>query len=254
MLLAVIGGALRYYLDARDGLPDGSLVAGCPINVGTEADAEQGRGNLLSLMTPFLYTDIEDPIDRLLLIHQSTNQAKAVVEKIGSRALTEIPMNLPAPVAKNLYPLLAGIALRTESLPYNTMVTNVLVPKAPLYLGGARLMRVLATGPVIDQSGVFHAGFSFDGVVSIGFTACRGMLPDPRFYAECIEASFEDLKRAVLGTTAKKKTKKKAAKNAPSKKTRARKTARKKAGARKKKAAPARSQPAKDDAPGANAS
>ncbi len=263
VLLAVIGGALRYYLDAKDSLPEESLVAGCPINVGTETDAEQGRGNLLSLMTPFLYTDIEDPVDRLLLIHQSTDGAKAVVDKIGSRTLTEVPMNLPAPVAKNLYPLLAGIALRTESLPYNTMVTNVVVRQAPLYLAGARLVRVLATGPVIDQSGVFHAGFSFDGVVSIAFTACRGMLPDPRFYAECIEASFEDLKRAVLGAGVGKKrgkktvTKKRRAKKAAAKKTRAKKVTKKKAatktgGTAKQSAAATRPQRAKDDPTGAN--
>lgn len=242
VLLAVIGGALRYYLDARDGLPAESLVAGCPINVGSEADAEAGRGNLLSLMTPLLHTEIEDPVERMLAIHDSTDEAKAVVEKVGSRTLTEIPMNLPAPVARNLYPLLAGIALRTESLPYNTMVTNVVVRYAPLYLAGARLVRVLATGPAIDQSGVFHAAFSFDGVVSIGFTACRGMLPDPAFYAECIEASFKDLRKAALGDRAaaqpaKKKTaKKRAKKKAGNGKAKASKAAARKASTSKKRA------------------
>lgn len=244
VLLAVIGGALRYYLDAKDSLPAESLVAGCPINVGTDTDAEQGRGNLLSLMTPLLHTEIDDPVERLLAIHQSTDDTKAVVEKVGSRTLTEIPMNLPAPIAKNLYPLLAGIALRTETLPYNTMVTNVAVRQAPLYLAGARLVRVLATGPVIDQSGVFHAGFSFDGVVSIGFTACRRMLPDPRFYAECIESSFEDLRRAALGArTGKSFGKKKVAKMTPAKKTPAKKARAKTSAAgkaRKKKVAAAK--------------
>jgi WS/DGAT/MGAT family acyltransferase len=229
VVLAVIGGALRYYLDARDELPTATLIAGCPINVGTEADAEQGRGNLLSLMTPQLHTEIEDPVERLLAIHQSTIEAKSVVEKLGNRTMTEVPMNLPAPIARNLYPLLAGIALRTETLPYNTMVTNVAVRHAPLYLAGARLIRVLATGPVIDQSGVFHACFSFDGEVSIGFTACREMLPDPAFYAECIEASFEDLRQAAIGSRVKKKrTKKAASKQA---------AARKKAGAASRKPA-----------------
>ena len=229
VILAVIGGGLRYYLDARDELPAESLVAGCPINVGTEADAEDGRGNLLSLMTPLLHTEIEDPVERLLEIHHSTDDAKAVVEKIGSRTMTEVPMNLPAPVAKHMYPLLAGIALKTGSLPYNTMITNVVVKRAPLYLAGARLVKVLATGPVIDQSGVFHAAFSFDGVVSISFTGCRGMLPDPRFYAECIEASYDDLKRATLGAGAKKTRGQKAA----TKKPRAKKTPVKKARAKK---------------------
>ena len=88
------------------------------------------------------------------------------------------------------------------------MITNVVVQQAPLYLAGAKLVKVLATGPVIDQSGLFHTVFSFDGVVSIGFTACREMLPDPQFYAECIDASFADLRKATLGTPKKKKKKK----------------------------------------------
>ena len=239
--LAVISGAMRYYLDAKDDLPKDSLLAGCPINVGTEDDAAKGRGNLLSLMTPLLHTEIEDPLERLLAIHASTEEAKAFVQRIGSRTMTEIPMNLPAPIARNLYPILSAIALRAETVPYNTMITNVRVQHAPLYLAGARLIRVLATGPVIDQSGIFHSVFSFDGVMSIGFTACREMLPDPRFYTECIEASFDDLKRATLSkkkAVSKKKSKKKSRKKSTTRKAASKpakkKLTKKKASTRKK--------------------
>ncbi len=200
--LTVVGGALRYYLDAQDALPTTSLIAGCPINVGTEEDADQGRGNLLSLMTPPLHTEIEDPVERLRAVHEGTQQAKAVVDRFGRNTLTTVPMNLAAPVAKNLYPLITALALRSGKVPYNTMVTNVAVRMAPLYMAGARLIRVMATGPVIDQSGIFHAVFSFDGKISIAFTACRDMLPDPAFYAECIQSAFEDLRTATLGKRA----------------------------------------------------
>ena len=125
-------------------------------------------------------------------------------------------MNLPAPVAKSLYPLFQQVALRSESVPYNTMITNVAGIQRPVYLAGAQLVRILATGPVIDRSGLFHTAFSYDGVVSIGFTACREMLLDPDFYAECIEAAYADLKRAALGEQP-----------APKKKKASKKTARK---------------------------
>ena len=197
--LAVVGGALRYYLDAKDALPGVSLLAGCPINVGTEEDAESGRGNLLSMMTPPLHTEIEDPMDRLVAIHDGTEEAKAWVETLGSDTLTQIPMNLPAPFAKSLFPLFQQVALRAESVPYNTMITNVAGIQRPVYLAGAEMVRILATGPVIDRSGLFHTAFSYNGTVSIGFTACREMLLDPEFYTECIEASYADLKRAALG-------------------------------------------------------
>ena len=222
--LAIVGGALRLYLESKDALPEQSLVAACPINVGTEQDADQGRGNLLSLMTPLLHTEIEDPVERMRAIHDSTDEAKALLDTVGSRTMTEIPMNLPAPVAKSLFPILAELAVRTHSLPYNTMISNVAGIQKPLYLAGAQMLRVMGMGPVIDQAGIFHVAFSYNGQMSIAFTACREMLPDPDFYAECITASFEDARDAALGAKAakgKKTAKKRASKNSAKESTKA---------------------------------
>ena len=216
---------MRYYLDAKDALPDATLIAGCPVNIGTQEDAEEGRGNLLTLMTPPLHTDIEDPVERMRAIHEGTREAKALVEKVGSNTLTEIPMNLPAPLAVGLFPLLSELALRRKVLPYNTMITNVIGIQKPIYLAGAQLVALLGTGPVIDQSGIFHTVFSYNGMMSLGFTACRDMLPDPKFYAECIDASFEDLKAATIG--------KQPARPAPKKAAAKKKSAKKKAASKK---------------------
>ena len=223
--LAVLGGALRYYLDSKDALPDATLVAGCPVNVGTEEDAEEGRGNLLTLMMPPLHTDIEDPIERMRAIHEGTKEAKDTVEQIGSTTLTEIPMNLPAPLAKGLFPLIGELALRGKVLPYNTMITNVVGIQKPIYLAGAQLVALLGTGPIIDQSGIFHTVFSYNGTMSLGFTACRDMLPDPHFYAECIDASFEDLKAATIGSEP--------ARTAPKKRASKKKSGKKRSGEKK---------------------
>jgi len=52
-------------------------------------------------------------------------------------------------------------------------------------------------GPVMDSMGLFHAVMSYDGKVSIAINSCREMMPDPAFYAECIVASFEELREAA---------------------------------------------------------
>ncbi len=57
---------------------------------------------------------------------------------------------------------------------------------------------MLGLGPVMDNMGLFHAVMSYNGAISIMFVACREMLPDPEFYAECIEDAFNELKQAVL--------------------------------------------------------
>jgi hypothetical protein len=37
------------------------------------------------------------------------------------------------------------------------------------------------------------------GTITLSFTACRDMLPDPAFYAQCLQESFDELKKAALG-------------------------------------------------------
>ncbi|HSM29140.1 MAG TPA: wax ester/triacylglycerol synthase family O-acyltransferase [Woeseiaceae bacterium] len=197
--LTVIAGALRYYLEARESLPDEPLVAGCPINVGSRADAAEGRANLLSIMTPPLHTDIRDPVERLRATCDDTLGAKSTTAALGKTTLTRIPMNLPAPVAKSLYPLLVTLSVQSRTLLFNTLISNVAIDGGPLYFAGAKLVKVLATAPPFDQWAVFHTVVSFGGEMSIAFTACRETLPDAAFYAECIEASFHELKTAALG-------------------------------------------------------
>jgi hypothetical protein len=197
--LAVIAGGLRYYLEARESLPDEPLVAGCPVNVGSPTDAAQGRANLLGIMTPSMHTDIRDPAERLRAIRDDTLGAKSTTAVLGKATLTRIPMNLPAPVARTLYPLLVALSVQSRKLPFNTLVSNVAIDGGPLYFAGAKLVKVLATAPPFDQLAAFHTVVSFGGQVGVAFTACRDMLPDPAFYAECIEASFYDLRTAALG-------------------------------------------------------
>jgi len=230
--LAVVSGALRYYLEAKDALPEESLIAACPINLGTELDTMEGRANRLSMMAPALHTEIADPVERLRAVHDSTQDAKDWIERFNATSVTEVLMNLPAPVARSFYPLVTALTMYSEKLLMNTIVTNVAVRHAPLYFNGAKLIRTLATGPAIDQAGLFHTVFSFDGEISIGFTACREKLPDAQFYADCIERSYQDLRSAVLSK--KKPARKKQAKKKPAKKTVKKKTATRKRAAKKK--------------------
>ena len=71
-----------------------------------------------------------------------------------------------------------------------TVVTNV--PGAPfqLYMCGAELVDCISLGPCLPNVGLFHIVYSSvqnqKGTITLSFTACRDMLPDPAFYAECL--------------------------------------------------------------------
>jgi len=244
VVLAVVGGALRRYLAAWDELPAETLVAACPMDVRGRDDHGREADNLVSAMLTPLHTEVAEPVARVRAVHEGTESAKAAMESIGARRMAEIPMNLPSPVARGLFPLLMELTVRSGAVVFNTMVTNVAGIQKPVYLAGAEMVAMLGMGPVVHQAGLFHAVFSYNGVISIMFTACRQMLPDPEFYAECIDASYREVRDAALSgeagrqkaTSGKKAGSRKAAsKKAGSKKSGSKKTAKKKAGSRKTK-------------------
>jgi hypothetical protein len=44
---------------------------------------------------------------------------------------------------------------------------------------------------------LIHPVFSYCGEIAISFTSSREVLPDPEFYSECIQASYDELKAAT---------------------------------------------------------
>lgn len=199
VVLTIVSGALREYLDAYRDLPESSLIAACPVNVRDESHKDMDT--MVSLMNTSLHTDIADPIERMQAIHAGTQAAKEHMEAVGTAALTEIPMHLPAPIARGLLPPLAELAIRMKALSFNTMITNVAGIQRPIYLAGAKMVSMMGMGPVTDQAGLFHAVFSYNGGISIAFTGCREMLPDPAFYAECLEDAYRELADAATPET-----------------------------------------------------
>lgn len=219
--LAIVSGALRKYLESKEELPSETLIGACPLNV--RKDDSVDADNMVSMMNTPLCTDVADPVLRLRAIVQGTRKAKEFTEILGADTLTTIPMNLPAFVARGLMQPLMNIATRFDAVTFNTMISNVAGFQKPLYFCGAKMIAMYGMGPVVDRVGLFHTVFSYDGKITFTFTACRDMLPDPEFYADCLQASFDELQRATIKPKA--KARKKAKKKAAAKKPAARKTA-----------------------------
>ena len=94
-----------------------------------------------------------------------------------------------------------GVNLIGALRPYNLIVTNVPGPQVPLYSTGARLVTQYGLGPVFDGMGLIFPVFSYCGHITVSFTSCRDMLPDPEFLAECLQESFEELRDATVPAT-----------------------------------------------------
>ncbi|MCP3983527.1 MAG: wax ester/triacylglycerol synthase family O-acyltransferase [bacterium] len=198
VILTVCGGALRKYLEFHRELPDEPLVAMAPISV--RSDDETGTaGNRISAMSVTLYSDEADPLERLRKVQRGTKASKKTAEAIGAQTMTDVAQFMPGMLTGLAARLYTRLGLANAIKPFcNTVITNVPGPQIPLYFTGARMCALYGMGPVLDGMGIIHPVFSCSGRISISVTACRKMLPDPGFYADCIRASFDDLLEKAL--------------------------------------------------------
>ncbi|MFA6218482.1 MAG: wax ester/triacylglycerol synthase family O-acyltransferase [Erythrobacter sp.] len=198
VFLTIIGGAMRKYLLARDDLPKKTLTAMAPISV--RSSTEKGdMGNQVAAMIAPLGTHIADPLERLQFVHGRTINSKAMTDAMGARNMTEVSKVSPAlwmSLGAQLYTRL-GLANRGVGPVFSTVVTNVPGPPVPIYSAGARLESMMGLLCLTDGLGLGHVVQSYTDEASIAFTACRELLPDPEFYAQCIEDSFAELRDAA---------------------------------------------------------
>lgn len=194
--IAIVGGAMRKYLKHHDELPDTSMAAMAPINI--RSDADVNGGNIVSAMTVKIRSDIADPRDRLQAVHEGTRDAKEFTHAVGAKAMTDYTNMMPAKLVSEAARLSSRLGLANRMRPqYNCVITNVPGPPVPIFSTGARMVASYGTGPVTDGLGLFHAIGSYCGQFVISATCCRAMMPDPEFYRECLQESFDELLKSV---------------------------------------------------------
>ncbi|MEL7199151.1 MAG: wax ester/triacylglycerol synthase family O-acyltransferase [Pseudomonadota bacterium] len=232
--LAIIGGALNKYLTAKNDLPKSSMTAMAPISV-RSSDEKNDMGNQVSAMIAPLGSQIDDPAERLEFVFKRTKNSRALTNAIGARTMTEVSKVNPL-----LYMALGAQLFNRVSLahrvamPFNTVVTNVPGPPIPIYSAGARMESMaLSLICLTDGLGLAHVVQSYVDEAYISFTACRDILPDPEFYSECLQESFDEMLAAAKAVKTP-PAKKPAAKKAPARKAATRTAASRKAPAKRK--------------------
>ena len=198
VVLAVVAGAMRAYLEPLGELPKKPLKAMAPMAVKSKNRDAKEAGNDVANMAVSLCTHIADPIERLREIHKSAASEKALMNTLGAHNIAEVNKLSP--------PILSSLSLRSYTRigvnrftrpNVNTMVTNVPGPRVPLYFSGAKLVKQVNMAPLHHGVGLVHTVFSYCGEMTIGFMACKKMMHDPEHYEQCLASSLESLKAAV---------------------------------------------------------
>lgn len=225
IVLTVCSGALRKYLGHHKELPAESLRAFVPVNVrapkGSLKETEQ-PGNNISTMSPLLYTNIKDPLERLQAIYQETKEQKATRKGLSARLMTDVTRHIPASTQL----LAARLALRSEMAGRmtNVCISNVPGPQVPVYMNGAKVVNQMGLGPLADRMGMFIAVTSYNGQISFGITSCRRTLPDIELFMDFVRDSFAELQELAIASKSKKKANSSTAPKKATKKTAAKKS------------------------------
>jgi len=195
-MLALVGGGLRRYLKAKDELPRDSMIA--MATVSGRSSAQGGTaGNQVSGMLVAPGTHIADPMERLAHVHREAQNSKAMTAAISARTMTDYSQLIPSSLAALAARMYTEMGLADYTTPVmNYVVTNVPGPQRPLYFAGAEAVKMVGLGPIQDGMALIHTIFSYCGEIAVSFTSCREILPDPEFYAECIQAFFDEMKAA----------------------------------------------------------
>jgi len=199
VILAVVGGSLRRYLDHHGELPLGTLNAFAPISTRTESQ-KGTAGNQVAGMFVRLHTDEADPVRRLEKVYRTTVSSKEMSKAVGARSMTDVTQTMPGALAGISGRLVARTGLMSRLKPIaNCVVTNVPGPQIPLYFTGAKMVGNFGLGLPMEGIGLFHCVLSYNGAITVAVTACRDQMPDPEFYAECMDAAFRELREAAVG-------------------------------------------------------
>ncbi|GGF41356.1 putative diacyglycerol O-acyltransferase [Marmoricola endophyticus] len=171
VFLALVGGAVRSYLEEHDALPHDPLIANVPVSVRPE-DGRVQVGNAISFLYASLGTDVADPVERIAAVHASTARGKERLPDVGAGAMDLYTAALMAPFLAQAV-LVGGVA----NPACNIVVSNVPGARETRYFNGSRLDEMYPISLLFHGQALNITAVSYDGTFNIGFTGCRDSVP-----------------------------------------------------------------------------
>jgi WS/DGAT/MGAT family acyltransferase len=189
VLLTLVTGALRRYLQDRDNNVDGlNIRASVPVNL-RAIDAPLELGNRFGLIFPTLPIGAADIHERFIETRRHMNEIKNSPEAIVAygvlNALGMTPMDIE------------GVFLDFFGSKSSMVLTNVPGPQIQLYLAGSPIREIMAWVPQSGGLGMGISLISYNGSVMMGVTTDAGLVPNPERIIDNIALEFEALKQLV---------------------------------------------------------
>jgi WS/DGAT/MGAT family acyltransferase len=192
VLIAVVAGALRRWLDERgDGSEGVAPRALIPVSRRRPRTA-QPQGNRLSGYLIRLPVDDPDPFRRLETVRTAMIRNKDAGPNRGAGAVALLADHVPA-LGHRLGGPLVGQAAR---LWFDILVTSVPLPGLGLRLGGHQLTEVFPFAPLAPGQALAVAISTYRGRVHYGLVADAEAVPDLDVFARAVTDEVEGLTAA----------------------------------------------------------
>ena len=196
VMLAVLAGTLRRWLEANGELPEQPLVAAVPVSTRTPEELLD-PGNHVSACFVHLPTNLADPRERLAVTAAVATSGKAIHAAVGASTLehlTSVTFPLVLSVPTSLYQQ-SGAAARHPA-PVNLVVSNVAGPPRDLYLAGRKATAFYALGPIFDGVSLNITAISYANAFGFGYVACPDLIDDIGALADGQADALEELAAA----------------------------------------------------------
>ncbi|MGH3458296.1 wax ester/triacylglycerol synthase domain-containing protein [Aeromicrobium sp.] len=191
VLLAVVAGALRRWLEAR-GAPTKSMKVQVPVSMQPKGGADDSAGNRDSFLFVRLPVAESDPVARVRAVARATGLRKNRHDARAIYALRESLSLAPSWVRHNLQHVVEG------PHEYSLNISNVPGPRGPIQVLDRHVEALYSFAEVAPSHGLRIAAVSLEGWLFIGLMADRRLVPDLDRLADGIPAEVAEL-RTRLG-------------------------------------------------------
>jgi WS/DGAT/MGAT family acyltransferase len=193
VVVSICAGAVRRWLIEHEELPKVPLVAQIPVSVRT-SEQSGTFGNRIMLMSAPLYTNIEDPVERLLKTHEALAVMKERHRALPAELLQDANHFIPPAVFSRAARVTFALSTGAGRPTWNLVISNVPGPQFPIYCAGARLHANYPVSVITDGMGLNITVMSYCGSLDFGIVADRDQMPDLWAVMGWLSDSLEELR------------------------------------------------------------